>query len=75
MLEAGILGSVAAWKTGGEGLCDQLGMKSEEKETTALELVMRLGALDLRSNRRGVGLPSAYLLLWEKRLLGCKCSC
>lgn len=41
----------------------------------ATELGMRLGGVDIRSNRRGVGLPSAYLLPWEKQLLVCSGSC
>lgn len=30
---------------------------------------MKLGLLDLKSSRRGMGLPSVYLLVWEEWLL------
>ena len=69
MGSSGILGLVEGRMAEGEGLCDLLEMGSESNRRPqrfpATELGMRLGGLDLRNFRKGVGLPLAYLLSLE----------
>jgi hypothetical protein len=60
MLESGILGCVQERKVG-EYPWDQKG-KGDHSRFPATELEIKLGRLDLRNSRRGVGLPSAYWL-------------
>lgn len=53
----------------GRELCDLLRMGLERKGINSMllakELGLRLGLLDSSIGRRGVGLPSVYLLLWR----------
>lgn len=69
-----ILRCVGGRKVGKEGLCDHLGWlqrgKGDRSTFPVTELGLRQEQLELRSSRRGVCLPSTYLLPWGGQPFG-----
>lgn len=59
-------GMIGGRNFGGEGLHHPLCQRGKEDHSRlpAIELRIRLGVLELRSSKRGVGLLSAYLWPW-----------